>query len=309
MRQYLSISFLFILVFLTTCSPQKVATAPTPSSTDTPFPPSTTPSITQVPISTTSTPLPFPDANAWDLLIVSDSTNWGVGQYYAKLIETDMNVKVNLHDCWIGALPTLQTLQSLQSGRTWSSYVRDNSCNKPLRDLIKEAEVIVLFGNPRGADASSGSETCISGGYQGKDHLSEFEAYKDTLLSSCTSENWDTYKTNLGLLIDEIFRIREGTPLILRMTDMYIPLHSNWIKSGVDAVCTTCLGSFSEAIRQVAKENGVPVADTMLALNGEDNMADPSGLGYFRSDGHLTDLGAQFVAKVLQQTGYAYAGK
>jgi hypothetical protein len=288
---------------LTACSAQKIAITPTP------LPTTALPTSTQVPPRATPTPNPTPDMTEWDLLIISDSTNWGVGQYYAKLIETDMNVKVNLHDCWVGALPTLQTLQTLQNGGTWSSYIGDKSCNKPLTDLVKEAEVMVLFGNPRGADASSGSETCISGGYQGKNQLSEFVTYKETLLSSCAPDNWDTYKTNLGLLIDEIFRIREGTPLILRMTDLYIPLHSYWIKYDVNEVCTACLGSFSEAIRQVADEHGVPVADTIVALNGKDFKSEiPSG--YIRTDGvHLTDSGAQFVATLLQQTGYAYAGK
>jgi hypothetical protein len=48
----------------------------------------------------------------------------------------------------------------------------------------------------------------------------------------------------------------------------------------------------------------------MLALNDEDYMLDPVEAGYIRSDGeHLSDAGAQFVATLLQQTGYAYAGK
>lgn len=267
---------------------------------------------TQVPPSPTPTSLPFADLKEWDLLIVSDSSNWGVGQYYAKLIEADMNVKVNLHDCWVGGLPILQTLQSLQSGGRWSSYIGDKSCQKPLIDLVKEAEVMVLFGNGLGADYPMGFDDCVKGDYifQFQYYLPDYAAYKNKLLASCNQDGWSTYKTNLGLVIDEIYKIREGRPIILRMTDFYNPAHSKFLTYNIDDVCTACLASFAEAIREVAAEHGVPVADTMLGFNGKDYMADPVEAGYIRSDGeHPSDTGAQFIAKLLQQTGYTFAGK
>lgn len=253
---------------------------------------------------------PFPDLQEWDLLIISDSTNWGVGHYYAKLIEADMNVKVNLHDCWRGALPILDTLQTLQSSGIWSSGVGDNSCQKPLTELVKEAEVMVLFGNPVVHGSPSRGDQCVLGGYEGRNTLSGFEEYKESLLASCSPENYVTYKTNIGTLIDEIYKIREGRPLILRMTDLYIPEHSRWTLWGVDKECTVCVGGVAETIRQVAEERAVPIADTMAGFNGNDYMLDPSEAGYFREDGvHPSDKGAQFIANLLQQTGYAYSGQ
>jgi len=85
-RYLLFACFLFSLVILTACKPSK----------------------------------PFPDIKEWDFLIISDSTNWGVGQYYAKLIETDMNVKVNLHDCWASGLSIRSVLNTLQSGGNYA---------------------------------------------------------------------------------------------------------------------------------------------------------------------------------------------
>jgi hypothetical protein len=253
---------------------------------------------------------PFPDLKEWDLLILSDSSNWGVGQYYAKLIEADMNVKVNLHDCWVDTLPILKVLQTLQSGGTWSSVVGDKSCQNPVTDLVKEAEVMVLFGNAVGSDSPFGFDTCVQGGFEGKNKLAGFDTYKDKLLTSCSVEKWATYKTNLGLLIDEIDKIRESRPLILRMTDRYIPVHSMLQANGVDEVCTACVGAFSEAIRQVAEEHGVPIADTLAGFNRKGYMSDPVEAGYIGSDGvHISDKGAQFIATLLQQTGYEYAGK
>jgi hypothetical protein len=259
---------------------------------------------------------PFPDLKEWDLLIVSSSTNWGVGQYYAKMIEADMNVKVNLHDCWVGGLDLGLALENLQKGGSWSSYVHDQSCNKPLSDLIKEAEVMVLFGGPFRSNPTDGSwdipetwRACIQGGYQGKNSLPDFEIYKDKMLKSCAPETWATYQNDLGVFLDEIGKIREGRPLILRMTTAYNPLHSSFKENGVDDVCTKCSGYISEAIRQVAEQYGVPVADTMFGLNGKDYTSEIQAK-YIGPDGiHLSDAGAQYIATLLQQTGYEYAGK
>jgi hypothetical protein len=162
-----------------------------------------------VPSNATPTIQPFPDLQEWDLLIISDSTNWGVGQYYAKLIEADMNVKVNLHDCWVGSLSIGSVLETLQSGGSLSPYVGDKSCQRPWVDLVKEAEVMVLFGNPLDSKPPDGSWdipengiSCIMGGCKGKNLLLGFETYKDKMLKSCAPETYATYKAHLGAVID-----------------------------------------------------------------------------------------------------------
>ena len=261
---------------------------------------------------------PFPDLKEWDLLIISDSSNYGVGPYYAKLIEADMNVKVNLHDCFVGGMSIGSALQALQSGK--SLYPELGSCqtswsDQAWSDLIKDAEVMVLFGNPLDSYPPDGSwnipedpMSCVMEGYAGWYLYPGFETYKDNMLKACAPETFATYKAHLGAFLDEIDKIREGRPLILRMTDIYIPLHSNWLKNEVDEVCTTCFGYISEAIRQVADEHGVPVARTMAGLNGKDTRSEiPEE--YLMDGIHLADAGAQFVATILQKTGYAYAGK
>jgi hypothetical protein len=280
------VCFLFFLVTLTACKPSK----------------------------------PFPDLKEWDLLIISDSSNYGVGQYYAKLIEADMNVKVNLHDCLVGGMSIGSALQALQSGKSLYPELGPASCQTPWSDhawldLIKDAEVMVLFGNPLDSYPPDGSwnipedpNSCVEGGYEGWYLYPEFETYKDNMLKACAPGSFATYKADLGAFLDEIDKIREGRPLILRMTNFYIPLHSNWLKNEVDEVCTTCLGHLSEAIRQVAKEHGVPVADTLTALNGKDYRSEIPA-EYLVDGIHLWDAGAQFVATILQKTGYDYAGK
>lgn len=319
LRFFLAIFFLFCLVILAACSGNQIAT---PLSTNTQVPASITPTRTEVPTGATPTPQPFPDLKEWDLLIISDSTNWGVGEYYAELIEADMNVKVNLHDCWVGAMSIGSALQALQNGKSLYPELGTIHCQSPWTahawsDLIKEAEVMVLFGHPEDSPPSDGSWNvpdvffaCIRRGYEGKNTKPGFETYKENMLKSCAPETFSTYKANIGAFIEEIGKIREGRPLVLRMTDSYIPIHSIWNRYGMDEVCTLCYGHFTEAIRQVAEEYKIPVASTMIGLNGKDYQSDPREAGYIGPDGeHLSAKGAQFVATLLQQTGYAYAGK
>jgi len=265
---------------------------------------------------------PFPDLKEWDLLIISDSSNYGVGPYYAKLIEADMNVKVNLHDCYVGDMSIGSALQTLQSGQSLYPSMGNVACHDPWSvdawiDLIKDAEVMVLFGGPQDSrppegywDDPANFLSCRYGGYEGKSKLPGFDTYTDKIRDSCAPETFTTYNAHLSAFIDEIYKLREGRPLILRMTDLYNPLHSIWKANGVDDVCTACFRNAADALRQVAEEHGVPVADTMLGFNGEDYMSDPVDAGYIDWDGiHLSDAGMQFIATLLQQTGYEYAGK
>ena len=81
----------------------------------------------------------------WDLVYVSDSTGWGVANKYAARIETDLGVRIEVHDLWGGGLPLLNVLESLRgerSLRTWLSGTVD------LVPFIEDAEIIVVFGNP-----------------------------------------------------------------------------------------------------------------------------------------------------------------
>ncbi len=113
------LSFLLFLISFTACTAQSITTAPTPLPANTLVPPNATPTYAQVPPSLTPTIKPFADLNEWDLLVVNNSTNWGVGLYYARLIEADMNVKVNLHDCWQGSLAIKSVLYALESDANW----------------------------------------------------------------------------------------------------------------------------------------------------------------------------------------------
>lgn len=257
---------------------------------------------------------PFPELTEWDLLIISDSANWGVGEYYAALIEKELGVTVNLYDCWVGSLTAKKTLAVLREGRALS-FLGGEICMTPWRDLIKDAEVMVLQSGPQESRPADGSwdgpismDTCVEGGYEGwnADPV-EFETQKAQILTSCAPETWSTYIADLEAILDEIDTIREGRPLILRMTDHYVPVHAEWSKWGMDDVCTACMDNFSAAIHQAAEAHGVTVITTMDAFNGKDHKRDAREDGYIGGDGiHLSDKGRQLVAKLLIESGFEY---
>ena len=299
---------ILLMTLLSSCGESTPLPTATPTQVPTPVP-TATPVPTPVP---TATPVPFPGLSEWDLLFISDSSNIGVGDIYARLIEADQHVKVNLHDCSRADLRTFSELQMLQNNSL--------SCepNKSWADLVREAEVIVVFGNPEGSMPTDGSWTgptswidCVHGGAS----VTSLDAaaaatYKANIVNSCSRDTFALYRTHLGALFDKIFELRAGTPVIMRATDFYIPVFSLWQAAGVEDCCSTCVEAFSSAIHQVAAEHKVPVGSSMTALNGPDHRGDPMKLGYIGPDGlHLSTLGAQRVAQALQQTGYAYAGR
>ena len=298
---------ILLMTLLSSCGESTPLPTATPTQVPTPVP-TATPVPTPVP---TATPVPFPGLSEWDLLFISDSSNIGVGDIYARLIEADQHVKVNLHDCWRGNLQAFSELQMLQN----NSLPCDP--NKSWADLVREAEVIVVFGGPALSVPTDGSwsgntswVSCVAGGARAKGlDAAAAATYKADIVKSCNPDTFALYRTHLGALFDKIFELRAGSPVIMRATDSYITLFSTWQAAGVEDCCSTCFEAFSSAIHQVAAEHKVPVGSSMTALNGQNHQADPTELGYIGPDGHLSNLGAQRVAQALQQTGYAYAGR
>ncbi|HEX2913601.1 MAG TPA: hypothetical protein VH186_22550, partial [Chloroflexia bacterium] len=243
----------------------------TPPPAATPLPTATAVPATAVPTSApTATPVPFPGLAEWDLLMISDGTNIGVASNYAKLIEADRHVKVNVRSCWTPAQSILTALQNLQNNTP--SCVPD----KTWADLVREAEVIVVFGNPQTSLPPDGSWSgpnawlgCVNGGVSAKGlDPAAAAAYNAEVVKTCAPETFAQYKTHFGAVFDKIFELRAGNPVIMRTTDFYIPGFAPMQELGVEGCCTTCVENFSSAVHQVAAEHNVPVASGMTALNG-----------------------------------------
>jgi hypothetical protein len=210
-----------------------------------------------------------------DLVIFGDSTLWGVGDYYAAYIQEDLNEPVRLHDMWQGSMSAVALLDKLKE-------------NEMVRDTVREAEIVVYFGNPIGS--ATGDWQCI------------VEPYSVT---NCSPETFAGYRETLEEIVAEIFALREGFPTVIRATDFYIPILSLWREANIEADCTHCIDNMNEAVQQAAEAHHVPVAHVFDAFNGPMHDEDPRDKGYIGPDGvHTTELGRITIATLLRELGY-----
>jgi hypothetical protein len=224
----------------------------------------------------------------WDVIVIGDSSLWGVAEPYAKLIEQDRGVKVNLHDNWEGALSAKSILKALQ-GDSGGSMTREK-----WPQLIPEAEVLVLFGNP--VDSLEPETLAV---------LGKCLSSLDPGDAALDSDAFAPYKADLGAIYEEIAELREGRPLILRATDIYNPLISIWREKGIEDVCGAYWEGQNEALRQAATEHGVPFVSVYDEFNGPKHDQDPRAKGFIREDGeHPSEQGAAIYARMLVDSGF-----
>jgi hypothetical protein len=275
-----AIGFAMVVLLLAAC-----AMTPTPAVVPATV---TSPVPTVTPVPPAATPHPFEGLDEWDVVIISDSSLWGVAEPYAKLIEQDRGVKVNLHDEWQGGL-TIRSVRNALRGDFAHSAKREK-----WPKLIQDAEVLVLFGNPQ----ESLNPKLVAAGWSCVDNRDPGEV-------SIAADSFAPYQADLIAVYDEIARLREGRPLILRATGIYLPVISVWREKGIDGVCGAFWEGQNQAARQAANERGVPFVDTYAAFNGPNHDEDPRTKGLIREDGeHPSEAGAQFYAELLRQSGY-----
>jgi len=224
----------------------------------------------------------------WDLVFISDSSGWHVGEKYAEFIETDLRVKVTLHDFSLSAL----------SARSVINYLRDpdgldyNLLLKTLRlgEILLDAEVVVFYANPRSAEL--GDWDCVS---------------DNPYVVDCSPETFAAYRADLNAIYREILALRGDEPIIIRAFDAYNPLYSVYVEHGVYEECSGCWEKYNQVIHQAAEEFSIPVARVYDAFNGPNRDEDPRDKGYIGSDGiHTSSTGSTVIAEILRDLGYEY---
>jgi len=226
-----------------------------------------------------------PDA-VWHLVVISDSSLSGVGNALASQIEKEVGVEVVPDNFALSALSAGAVLQALQTGKA------------PIRRLdalpaaLRDAEVVVMFVN---SVDSVDPEKPLD--YTG--------CFYSSAPSCCEPASFEKWTTDLKAIWAEIFKLRQGQPTILRATDLYNPLVSDWNNHGVFEACTECWENMSNAARLAAEAYDIPFLSRFEAFNGVSHNEDPREKGYIGSDGeHLSDLGVQYTAELLSQMGY-----
>jgi hypothetical protein len=147
----------------------------------------------------------------WDLVCISDSTGLGIAERYAENIRRDTGKSVRVRDYATGNLSAIRVLNAL---RTEAGNLTDERF-RSLRADITDAEVIVLFANPRGDPSRGGIDTGIEG------YIS-----LERTPSNCTLELYQPYIENLKRVYEEVLALRAGSPTIVRALDLYNPLIS-----------------------------------------------------------------------------------
>ena len=170
------------------------------TATSTLNPPATTPVPTATPPATSSVARPSPTPAKmpkgpgveWHLVVISESSGWGLGKAYASQIEKDVGVKVTLDDFAIGDLSAGDVLDELQTGTSPVPELEG------LPTALANADVVLLFPNPMrslGNDAFLSIQKCF-GNLVGPPipcASEDFEKYASDLQAVQASKIWFSF--------------------------------------------------------------------------------------------------------------------
>jgi hypothetical protein len=253
-----------------------------PTATPTPVPPTSSPGSSSVP----SESAQMPQAR-WQLVVIGDSSLWGLGEAFASRIESDVGVQVVLGDFALPSPSARTVLKAILAEEPPTTHLA-----KELADALRQAEVVVMFVNPLGS-------------IDPQKPLNLASCFASREPASCSPETFEQYSANLKAIWAKILELRGGQPTILRATDVYNPFVSPWKEAGVFEDCTKCWENMSHAARLAAEAYNIPFLSRYDAFNGTGHSEDPREKGYIRSDGeHPTELASQFTADLLFQMGY-----
>jgi hypothetical protein len=257
----------------------------TPASLNVQLIPAPTATQSQEPIPITHGLPQGPDA-VWQLVVIGDSSLWGLGEAYARQIERDMGVKVELYDCTVSTLSAVEVLGALETGKSHDLMLKN------LPPYLGQAEVVVMFANPNDS-LNPLADTDID------------KCFRNLPVDSCPPQAFDIYIADMQAIWEKIVELRQGQPTILRAVDFYTPFVGPWQESGAFDSCTACWETFSQATHQAAEAYGVPFLSRFEAFSGPAHDEDPRAKGLIDADGqHPSPQAAELTAQLLGEMGY-----
>ena len=139
-----------------------------------------------------------------DLLYISDSSGRVTAEQYATLIEQQQSAEVRLDDWRQGDQMLSDALARIQ--------------RHP--DVVAAAEIIVLWGNPWGSGIGPDIGSCMAPSTSKPPPV------------ALTDEYWAPFCEQFETTLAEIWTIRQGAPVVLRVTDMYASNVADWRDAG-----------------------------------------------------------------------------
>lgn len=272
------------LVLLIGCARVVTPTSIPPTATTMPTLAPTVPAAT---VSPTPADMSKGPGAEWHLVVISESSGWGLGRAFASQIEKDVGVKVGLSNFAIGDLTAASVRQVLETGNTPIYSLED------LPAAVKEADVVVMFGNPmESVDPATGEaiDNCFS----------------SLPPAPLTPKGFERYRADLKAIWAKVFELRAGKPTILRAIDVANPFVSRWQKNQIFDACTVYWEGVSTAVRQAAEAYHIPFLSRYDAFNGVNHNEDAGQKGYIGGDSiHPSELADRLTAEMLSKLGYA----
>jgi hypothetical protein len=285
------IKSLFLLLLITACAKRTVEPIGIFTATVTHTPPIFTstlkPTLTPTPKPTPIMTLPAGmPSDEWTLVVIGDSSLWGLGRAFAKQIKMDLGVEVVLQDFAEGGLSIGSVLEVLQTGKS----AREDILELP--DALIGADIVVMWANPEDS-------------IDPDNPLDFWGCFKREPPKSYAPEAYERFTSDFEAVWKTIFELNQDHPIILRGTDIYNPVISGWKIAGVNESCTEAWENQSNAVRLAAETYNIPFLSRYDAFNGLNHDEDPREKGYIVDDGqHPSPLAAQFTAELLSQMGY-----
>ncbi|WP_353083049.1 SGNH/GDSL hydrolase family protein, partial [Tessaracoccus lapidicaptus] len=149
-----------------------------------------------------------------------------------------------------------------------------------------------LWANPFGSGIKEGLAPCF-----GEAPANEIDRF--------SVEDWEPFADLTGEVLDAIVAARAGAPTVVRVTDLYVPVMTQWRDRGILEICMAGMETMSDALRMVAAEHGATFVSSLDVYNGPEHQTDPVEAGFIRGDGlHPSAAGGQAMAEALAAVGF-----
>lgn len=217
----------------------------------------------------------------WDLVVLADSSGWGIAEAWARRIRHDEGVRVEATDLAVGMYSGVRLLEDL---RTRGSAQRE---------AVAEAEVISVWVNPMSLDWTVDSDRCV------------FDPTSPDPPTHLTKEDFAPYAALWRDVLAEVNALRAGLPTAVRTRDIYNAGVADHLAAGTAEECTKNFRMTTAIVKEATRLAGATFVPVYATMNGPDRMQDPRARGLLRDPEHLSARGVSLMVDALDAAGYA----
>ena len=217
----------------------------------------------------------------WDYLVLGDSQSQGLFLGYAKVLEQDLGIKVNILNRTVGGQSTMSLLRELRE-------------NQDLQDALRKAKVVTLnipmarFGYAMGMFRDG---KC--GGADSQD---------------CLREALKGYQEETGAIFAELVSLSNPSKVLVRTMDTPQFMTRTSKARGKFQVYKSYWQAANKSVIEFAARYRIPVAMVYVAFMGPNGDDDPQDKGLMSNDEvHPTAQGNDLIVKLFRELGYQYA--